>query len=233
MDTDEVGKPEHLLDKLLKSNHIERTGEDRYEPSEEFIDRLERWETAVAEMTESEIHEELREVTDDEEAVDALLEFGGKQDQIAAEYLALSDIDGLSHAERIRLMSTFDTLLPTSFPTDGTPDAFLPVDGNRLPFLLSVYDRSIVYIWREDCEPCDIMNDEFDEIFSTPPDDLALLSVYGPECSVLLQKRYGITGGPVTLFALHGEIDARLNGAQHREVIETEIEKHRMIGRAE
>lgn len=231
MDTDELGTPERLLNILVNSNLVERTEGERYKPSAELIDRLEQWETDVAEMTDSEICDELHEVINDKEKMESLLEVGGEQERILAEYLTFADIDGLSHAERLRMMSTLDMLLPSSSPTDGTPDAFLPVDGNRLPLLLSVYDRAIVYIWREDCPPCDVMRDEFNEIFPSPPDDLALLSVYGPDCAKLLQEEYGVTGGPVTLFVLHGKVDARLNGAQYREVIETEIEKHREIGR--
>lgn len=233
MDTDEVDSPEHSLGKLIDSNFVERNSEDRYEPSAEFIDRLERWESDVAEMTDDEIYNKLHEATGDEDETEAILTFEGEQERLVAEYLTLCDIDGISHAERLRLMSIFDTLLPSSLPTDGTPDAFLSVDGNRLPFLLSVYDRAIVYIWRNDCPPCDIMRDEFNEIFTSPPDDLALLSVYGPDCAKLLQEEYGVTGGPVTLFTLHGRVDARLNGAQYPEVIETEIEKHRELGRSE
>lgn len=86
-----------------------------------------------------------------------------------------------------------------------------------------------MYIWLDDCEPCETVHEDLDDIFEQPVDDLALFSVYGPDHAELLAEEYDVSGGPTVLFFHTGTVDARLYGAQHREVLETEIEKHRAL----
>jgi hypothetical protein len=54
---------------------------------------------------------------------------------------------------------------------------------------------------------------------------LALFAAYGPDAAELLQDRYGVQGGPTTLFVVDGEVDARLQGAHYPEAIEHEFEQ--------
>jgi hypothetical protein len=77
-----------------------------------------------------------------------------------------------------------------------------------------------------------VVRDDFEEIFEPPPDDLLLLSVYGPECPVLLEERFDIVGAPTVLFVRGGTVDSRMVGGREKTAIESEIETLRELSNA-
>lgn len=145
------------------------------------------------------------------------------------DYLALSELcgDALEKGERAWVSVILDGLEPDPVRAEGSPDLFTPIDAQKLPFVEQFFRKAIVYIWREDCDPCDVVRGDFDEIFEEPPTEMALFSAFGPDASELLQEEYDVVGGPTTLFLFDGRVDTRHIGAPHREALETEIEKLR------
>lgn len=140
-------------------------------------------------------------------------------------YVALaSELPDASPERRLQLLAVVDGFFPPAPPDDGAPAAFLAVHGSRLPFLLSLYRRAVVYVWREDCPPCEGMREALEEAFPEPPSDLALLAVFGPDDPELLADEYGVTAGPTTLFAVGGAVDARLVGSHYADVVRQEVE---------
>jgi len=119
--------------------------------------------------------------------------------------------------------AVFLTQFPDNPPTDGVPDSFLAVTGPALQQVLQFVEKAIIYIWRDDCDPCDIMKMEYDNIFQEPPDDLTLLAVYGSDWGSLLRSEFDIVGAPTTLFVRNSVVDARLIGAHYPKAIEHEI----------
>lgn len=228
MDAEGTAQPERLIEALLESGVLGTEGPDELRITESFSERLDGWTSTIEEMDEPDLRGELTSFATDEE-VDALIDRCADCPTVLSEYLALGGVDQLSHADRLRAVTVFDSFRYDGPPESGAPDAFLPVRGERLPIIFDVYEKTIVYIWLEDCEPCDITCGDFDDILTERPDNIGLFAVYGPECSSLLQERYDVTGGPVTLFTLDGEIDVRLEGPKYRQVIETEIEKLRNL----
>jgi len=213
MGTGESDDPERVIDSLARSGVIEGTGEKKVQFTEEFATVIEEQRSFLSSADESAITERLDPVTGEETVTEAILDVGAESDRIVAEYLALADCDGLAHADRLRALTVFDQFYSSPPPARGSPDAFLPVRGDRLPLLFEVYDRAIVYIWREDCRPCDAVRNDLDEIFSDQPDDLGLFSVFGPDWAAPLQEKYDVTGGPTTLFIEDGRIDYRVYSA--------------------
>jgi thiol-disulfide isomerase/thioredoxin len=126
--------------------------------------------------------------------------------------------------EVIRWTAVLDQFRADGPPTDGTPEPFLTVSGEKFPSFLELFSPAVVYIWRRDCEPCDVVRADFEAIFEEPPGDIALLSVYGPDNSRMLHEEYDIAGGPTVLFIVDGRVDARLVGAHTRSKLESEIE---------
>jgi len=147
---------------------------------------------------------------------------GGLDPTVLAEYCAAMELVD-DEREGIAVMAILDQFRDPP-PVDGSPSAFLPVRGDRLPFLLAGYEAGIVYVWREDCPPCDVMKEDFEDVFESQPDDLLLVSVYGPECPVLLDERFDVVGAPTVLFVRDGRVDSRMVGARERTAIESEIE---------
>lgn len=107
---------------------------------------------------------------------------------------------------------------------DGTPGGFLPVRGEDLPHLLPLFEFSIVYVWREDCPPCETVRAEHEAIADQLPDGVARLAVYGPAAARTLHEAYGVEGAPVTLFTVGDRVDVRLVGVHEAEQIASEIE---------
>jgi thiol-disulfide isomerase/thioredoxin len=163
-----------------------------------------------------------REITDDEDDAQSLVE---DHTDLIASFRALSSFNiDLPPAERILIVVILSQLDRGFAPSSGTPTYFLPVYGDQLEFLFQGCKRAIIYVWRNDCDPCDVMKEEFEMIFANPPDDLVLIGVYGPESAALLEQKYNVVGGPTTLFVFNGQINARLQGSHHRKVIENEIQ---------
>jgi thiol-disulfide isomerase/thioredoxin len=149
------------------------------------------------------------------------------RESLVGEYLVVSDVDGLCHRDRLYALALLSPLVAPQPPDHGAPEPFVPVDGRRLPLVVLTVERAIVYVWREDCPPCDLMRDDLEAVVDGGLGDIALFAVYGPDAMNVLADRYRVTGAPMTLFFLDGSVDARLRGANHPEVIQKEIEKLR------
>jgi hypothetical protein len=147
-----------------------------------------------------------------------------------ARFLALDDAGTESLVDALRytlLVERFERPAP---PTAGAPAGFLSLHGDQLPLALALSQRAMVYVWREDCDPCDTMRDEFEDAFGeTGDDELGLYAVYGPDAAGFLYDRYDVAGAPTTLFVLDGTVDCRLEGAHYRSVIDSEIETLRSL----
>jgi hypothetical protein len=144
---------------------------------------------------------------------------------LVSTYATLAEFsDGFDQTERLQLLPMLVELQHDSPFKGGIPEAFLSVPGDCLDPLLTFFSSAIVYVYREDCDPCSLLRDELDDIFPEHPDDVALFAVYGPEWAELLQTEYDVAVGPTTLFVLDGSVDSRLVGAPARSVLEEEVE---------
>lgn len=223
----------HVIDVLVDSGVLVPTTDEELQLGDAFLDRLETQEAFVHDRDEDEWKTLLSRHCDDAEAVDALVAVSGECPELVAEYLALTEETQLPHADRLRVLPSFDSIRPDGPPDDGVPDAFLAVGGSRLPFVVNMFDRSIVYVWKHDCGPCDLVRADFDDVFETSPDDLGLFAVHGPSAARFLYDQYRVDGAPTTLFFLDGDVDARLRAAHSPDVLANEIEKLRTLpGRA-
>lgn len=142
---------------------------------------------------------------------------------IIATYRALSARLTDSTADRrLHLAVVLDAIVTTDADMTGVPQSFIPVKGEVLPVLFSLYSRSLVYIWRHDCPPCEQVRSDLEALL--PADtEIATFAVNGPNWSSFLQHTYDIVGGPTVLFVKEEAISSRLYGAQPREVLEKEI----------
>lgn len=227
------GRSSRVINGLVDAGVIELVDDgDELRMTDEFTAQLEECRATLTALGDAELREELTNATGDEDEAAALVEVSDTSEDILVDYLALSRVDPdlLSHADRLRALTVFDMLRPEPPPDDGVPEPFVPVHGHRLPFLVEMYPRAVVYTWLHDCPPCDLMKESFEKLIPEPPDDLALLAVYGPDCSRLLQERYDVAAGPTTLFFFDGDVDLRLYGPQHEQLLENELEKIRNIG---
>jgi thiol-disulfide isomerase/thioredoxin len=144
--------------------------------------------------------------------------------ELLARYLALADTLGdKTDDERYQLLLALDYFYRDPPADHGSPDGYQPVYGDRLPLFLDIAPAAIVYVWRDECAPCDLMRADLETFVGTLPDHVGLYSVYGPDDAAVLAEEYGVTGGPTTLFCKDGVVDCRLVGSRTPEVIAHEI----------
>lgn len=211
----------------LRTNEvITVNNRDEIRITDSFENKINENHQLIRDTDNSELHEKIEAAVSDEISPDQLVKISEIDEEFIAEYLSLAHLDGLSEDNRLRALSLFDSLR-RSVPDKGAPEPFVPIRGVRLSLLLPVYERAIVYTWKEDCPPCDLMKGEFESIFTDPTTDIALFAVYGPNWAELLHEEYNVIGGPTTLFCYKGRVDARLSGAYAKKIIQSEVEKLR------
>lgn len=212
-----------LLDRLVDTDVIDDSGELPVF-SASFRDRVDDYETELAlqdgEAIAEYVHEELPELG----VPNADSTFDADDAPYLAELLALAD--HLADVETtLQVFPTLDLFGETPPPMDGTPELFVQVTGPRLRTLAKVYERLIVYAWGYECPPCDTVQGDFEELLEDPIEGIPMVSVCGEDCAGLLYEEFELRGAPTVLFVLDGRVDLRLEGAQHRNVLERELEK--------
>lgn len=216
------------VEQLLTQGALEEDESGRLVLTRPFLDVVEG-KRELLEEGEQEWYDPASDAVTEEGMVPDVLDLGWKQSEFLVHFLALSSFTGERlDREWLRTTAVLAQLREPRPRADGAPKAFLPIHGDWLDVFMELFQNAIVYFWRDDCDPCDVMVEEFDDIFDEP-DGLALFAVYGPAHPRLLQEEYDITGGPATMFVVDGEVDTRLYGAQYRNVIDTEIETVREI----
>lgn len=213
---------ERLFTSLSESGIVGSEGED-IELTEEFRAAVSATRERLLEMEEADIEAELSEHSE-ESATERLAELAGDHPQFVASFLeAAKRVDGLSPEEQVKITAIVQQLQTGLPPSTGTPDGFFEVAGQQLDPLLALNEKAIVYVWRDNCDPCEPIREDLETLLDDP-DDIALLSVYGPDCPRYLQENYDVVAAPTVLFAVRGEIDSRLQGPHPTPSYEGEIE---------
>lgn len=210
-----------MIDRLVRLGVLVESG-DRLSLSESLDSAIEECRSSVSTDGGGDVLEEMD--TDG----DSLRPFLGS-DESERRYLpivcALESVLGQPVTpEWVAALPVIDQLADTPPRSSGAPNVFFPVHGDGLDSLLSFYPQSVVYIWREDCDPCDAMRETLETALSEPPGDVALFAVYGPDYADSLWEAYDAYGAPIVLFVRDGSVEARLAGVHHRSVVENEVE---------
>jgi thiol-disulfide isomerase/thioredoxin len=156
---------------------------------------------------------------------DAFAAVADRTPELLGTYWALDDVlDEVSSDELLQLLVVVDRFRYPPAETGGTPEGFLAVRGDRLPALVAFVRHGVVYTWREDCDPCDVMAEQFAALDDDLMERAVCLSVYGPSWARELDDAFGVAGAPTTLFVANGRVDARLVGAYEADLVATELQ---------
>ena len=195
---------------------------DRVTTTDRFESLLERYgETSPS---REDVESMVRDRVGVADAVAPLVDLCAEDPRTLAELCALEDLLGSPPVDALLgALPTLRLFRPDPEPTDGAPDSFVPVPAPHVPALSRVYTRCLVYVWLEDCPPCDTVRADLETLFSEPRGVMAF-AVYGPAYSEFLLEEYEVNAGPTLLFMRDGHVDIRLYGAQPRETLESELE---------
>jgi thiol-disulfide isomerase/thioredoxin len=190
----------------------------------ENISKLIEQKRAMLEDSNREWYEIIIDSGTDERLAQSVLNLSWHNSDFLAYYLSITDYLDINITEDwLPLTAVLAQLNEPKPKSKGSPEKFFPIHGDWLSIFNKLFPNSIVYFWRYNCEPCDIMKEEFNEIFNEVPSDFGLFSVFGPDYSQRLKEEFNVSGGPEILFIINGRVDSRLHGAQYRDVIENEI----------
>lgn len=217
---------EPLIDSLVSAGVLVEASGHELAFSEAFLDRVdhrtdqvtaedENWRRAFTDSVETGV-----------DHVAAFVELSTTHPRLVGTYWALDEyLDGVSFSELLQLLLTLDCVQNPPARTSGTPEGFLAVRGDRLAAFLPFIRYGVVYVWREECDPCDEMVRQFEQLDRSDRTDALRLSVCGPAWAELLSNEFDVAAGPTTLFIANGRVDSRLIGAHPASVISEEMRK--------
>lgn len=149
--------------------------------------------------------------------------WGALTPPVRAELLAAAELASeVDPGSLVALLPRVDSLYRPP-ERGGSPDAFTPVNADVLPAVLAAAAPSVVYAWKRDCPPCDVMRESLAECFRGDERPVQLFSVYGPADPATLSD-YQIEGAPTTLFTAEGRVQGRILGERDPAVVEAELE---------
>jgi hypothetical protein len=216
---------EQLVDDLRSVGVLaEGNSTDTLRLSRDFRDTVAEYRRELADDAEPTLSEVVREHVADTDLAAVLTESDDVSRHVFPEFLALSDAtDDLSESHQFRVAITLNQLDPELPPSEGCPNPFLPVHGDRLPLLTQLYSRAVVYVWRHECHPCNLVKSDLEAMIDRP--ELPLYAVFGPDHAEFLSRTYDVVGGPTTLFFVSGEVDMRLQGAYPPESLYNSLQR--------
>lgn len=167
----------------------------------------------------------LDEAADSLPAGQTLTAVATENPRFVAELLTVAEFTDLDSADAIcRAAIALHELEAENPNRKGVPTGFLPVALSDLSNYLAVMSASIVYVWREDCEPCKAVKAEYEAIQAEIPASIAQFAVYGPAAASRLHDEYSVEGAPVSLFMVNDRVDVRHTGTHGRDAILGEVE---------
>lgn len=146
-------------------------------------------------------------------------------DEFKSTYITLYDeLEWEDNYELLRLSSILYQSLYLNPQLDGCPKGFFGVTRESLCVLPNVNPKAILYVWIEDCEPCETMKKTLGKLAETGITDVSLLSTNGNNNVEYLYERYDIASAPVTLFLHQTDVDTRYYGAVSSDALTNELE---------
>lgn len=109
--------------------------------------------------------------------------------------------------------------------TKGVPAGFTPIRARDIELFLEQFPTSIVYIWQEESEQCNLVKNQLEYLQDEGdvPDELGLGAIYGPENIQYLIDEFNVGLLPTLFFCADGRVDSRLIGYHSPKVVQNEI----------
>ena len=212
---------ERLLDDLLEAGVFEPSEGGELRPTETYRREQETYRMEVEGYDEDEFDATLRRFATAEDLDPAEVGTRTLGDALAIYHVA-EPVD----RERSLLAALALDRIGASEREPGVPDGFVALDGEDVDGFRRNHPASVVFFWREDCDPCEGARESFEALLADDviPEAVGLGAVYGPDSADLLREEYQVAVAPTTLFCVGGRIDSRIVGNPGYEAFRAEIE---------
>lgn len=210
---------------LLFDTDVLTTANGTVTTTESFETDVAGYAEEIAALSFEDLTERVRDRVGRAGVVEPLAELGADDPRTLAELFALHDRVGSSESDEwLSLLPALRLFRSEATPTDGVPESFIPVSAAHVPQFTRIYSPAVVYVWLDDCPPCDTVKEDLESIFEESRGVMPF-AVYGPDDKEFLREEYEVTAGPALLFMRDGEVDCRLYGAQPKGTVESELSK--------
>lgn len=158
---------------------------------------------------------------DPEEAEARIEEFGATREELAA-FLALrSFLD--DDPDQVEL-ATMANLVVGAHPPSPVPDVLTELDDETYEPYLDAHPDAVVFAWKRNCAPCEVMKEELDDVLAAVPDGLDVAGIDG-ELSAGFRAEYELTAAPSVLCFRGGELAETADGRQRPEEVAALVDR--------
>lgn len=213
--------PDEIYARLREGGVLEQSTDERLVFTDRFSENRERYRETVAAF-------------DDDAYAAAAEEYTDGRDDLSAEEL---DADLLADAMAVHetcssVGPTTSTSVALAIERSETarsrpiPDGFLSLSADEIPPFLAQHPVSVLYFWRDDCEPCEDVKADFEDLLGEDriPPTVGLGAVYGPDFVTKLREEYDVGAAPTVLFCSGNSIESRFVGNPGRRALRHEID---------
>lgn len=108
---------------------------------------------------------------------------------------------------------------------EPVPEGFLSLSASEIDSFISQHPASVLYFWRNDCEPCDAVREDFESVLQDHeiPPQVGFGAVYGPDHVQTIREEYDVGGAPTILFCSYGAVESRFVGNPGVKALENEM----------
>lgn len=191
----------------------------------DFDSEVEEFAEEITSLSFEELIERVHDCVEREGVIEPFAQLGSDDARTLAELFVLHDrLEPTVTDDWLSLLPVLRLFRSQDMPIRGVPESFIPVPATQIPYLTQVYSPAVVYVWLDDCPPCDTVREDLESLFEKPQGVMPF-AVYGPDDQQFLRKEYDVTAGPALLFMRSGRIDSRLYGAHPIQTVKSELTK--------
>lgn len=199
------------LETLVSADVLTTTADDTYVLSTRFVDARERTQSSLDARGDEQLSESVGRLP--------------LPDRILVDVAVLREFEPALDLDTAVSIAWSLSLFDDSVSTSGVPGGFVPVNPDEIEQFVSSFRASVIYCWREECDPCDIVRADLEALVDdgTFPGWMGRGAVYGPAGAATLSDAYEIGGAPTLLFFVGDSVDCRYVGAKDRETVAREL----------
>lgn len=210
--------------RILASHNVVCESEAGMAFTADFQSALDANIESIENASQTHREREIRELFDAANHQAALGELAVVDPRALSELVTLVEyIPRYSALELLPLLPVLWLFRQQTGSSEGAPASFIPIQARQLPGVSQLYTPCVVYVWLEDCDPCDRLKMHLESIFPYKSGCYGF-AIYGPGSRESLAANYDVTAGPALLFMRDGTVECRLYGTQDKRSIELELE---------
>lgn len=216
----EVPNYDNIIDDLVNAGAFTESDDRELHLTREFRNSRSEFRKSMSELDRKEYKEKVCEYTSDTE-----LSSDDINREIFGDAIAVHQIcEDLDQMASLHAAIALDRM-SSSHPDSGVPEGFIPVSVDEIESLIEDPSLTILYFWRQNCDPCDFVSEQLEFLLNEGivPQDVTVGAVYGPSDPQTLREEYSVKIAPTILLCGNGSIEERLVGVIDENRLRREI----------